>query len=391
LTFPREVGGAQALKFEYPARFQASGPGGFTVNKRTGFMRHNQNRRSRGRSRKGPNPLTRSYESNGPDVKVRGNAAHVAEKYMTLARDAQSSGDSVAAENYLQHAEHYIRIVMAAQAQFQPQQPNQLREGQDDFEDDDRQMNGRIRDRFDSNGRDGRAPEDDSFEGDDGEEDDRGFQPPQAAQQFRPNDRPNQPRQEGGGYRADERGPRNDDRGQYRTDDRGPRNDDRGQRNDRGPRGDDRGPRNDDRGPRNDDRAMRNDDRPRHDNPRQDNSRQDNRGPRPPRYDRRDRPDRNDAPRQDFSENNSQPERFEAAPPIERFEGSDERDARPEMNGAVDYPQAPESQVALPEDAAAQPRRRRGRPPRSLNGVEAPADTPDVTPDGAAALAAFPD
>src|SRR6185503_3222785 len=89
-------------------------------------MRHNQNRRSRGRNnnRKGPNPLTRSYESNGPDVKVRGTALHVAEKYMQLARDAQSSGDRVQAESYLQHAEHYYRIVSAAQAQ-NPQQPQQ--------------------------------------------------------------------------------------------------------------------------------------------------------------------------------------------------------------------------------------------------------------------------
>ena len=65
-------------------------------------------------NRKGPNPLTRSYESNGPDVKVRGTAQHVAEKYMTLARDAQSAGDRVMAENYLQHAEHYNRIIAAA-------------------------------------------------------------------------------------------------------------------------------------------------------------------------------------------------------------------------------------------------------------------------------------
>ena len=107
-------------------------------------MRHNQNRRSRGRNnRKGPNPLTRSFESNGPDVKVRGTAAHIADKYMTLARDAQSSGDTVSAENYLQHAEHYYRIVMAAQAQFQQSQP-QFREGGRGAYDDDRQMNGRA-------------------------------------------------------------------------------------------------------------------------------------------------------------------------------------------------------------------------------------------------------
>ncbi len=88
-------------------------------------MRPGQNKRMRGRpnnngggggSRKGPNPLTRSYESNGPDVKIRGNAHHVAEKYLQLARDAQSSGDPVAAESYLQHAEHYFRLIASAQA-----------------------------------------------------------------------------------------------------------------------------------------------------------------------------------------------------------------------------------------------------------------------------------
>src|SRR6476661_9060623 len=86
-------------------------------------MRPGQNKRMRGRNpgRKGPNPLTRSYESNGPDVKVRGTAQHVAEKYLQLARDAQSSGDPVAAENYFQHAEHYYRILLAAQEQMAQQ------------------------------------------------------------------------------------------------------------------------------------------------------------------------------------------------------------------------------------------------------------------------------
>jgi hypothetical protein len=60
----------------------------------------------------------RNYESSGPDVKIRGTAAQIAEKYTTLARDATSSGDIVAAENYLQHAEHYNRIIMAAQSQM---------------------------------------------------------------------------------------------------------------------------------------------------------------------------------------------------------------------------------------------------------------------------------
>ena len=86
-----------------------------------------QNRRGRGRGRKPQNPLSRNYESNGPDVKIRGTASHIAEKYMSLARDALASGDMVTAESYLQHAEHYNRIIMAAQSQMTPQtgdQPN---------------------------------------------------------------------------------------------------------------------------------------------------------------------------------------------------------------------------------------------------------------------------
>ena len=87
-------------------------------------MRNGQNKRMRGRNRKSHNPLTRVYESNGPDVKIRGTASHVAEKYVQLARDAQSSGDPVGAENYFQHAEHYFRLIAAAQEQFRQSQPN---------------------------------------------------------------------------------------------------------------------------------------------------------------------------------------------------------------------------------------------------------------------------
>jgi hypothetical protein len=89
-------------------------------------MRNGQ-KRMRGRNnnnhRKSQNPLTRVYESNGPDVKIRGTASHVAEKYIQLARDSQSSGDPVAAENYYQHAEHYFRLIAAAQEQFRQQNP----------------------------------------------------------------------------------------------------------------------------------------------------------------------------------------------------------------------------------------------------------------------------
>src|ERR1700687_2229645 len=106
-----------------------------------------QQKRMRGRNRnRGHNPLTRVYESNGPDVKVRGTAHHIAEKYVQLARGAQSSGDPVTAEGYLQDAEHYFRLIAAAQAQFaqhsphQPQQPPYQRpdmEVRDEFDDGD--------------------------------------------------------------------------------------------------------------------------------------------------------------------------------------------------------------------------------------------------------------
>jgi hypothetical protein len=92
-------------------------------------MRNGQNKRMRGRNRKGQNPLTRVYESNGPDVKVRGTPSHVAEKYVQLARDAQTSGDPVAAENYFQHAEHYFRLIATAQEQFRQNPPYFRSEG----------------------------------------------------------------------------------------------------------------------------------------------------------------------------------------------------------------------------------------------------------------------
>lgn len=86
-----------------------------------------QHRRGRNRNnRKGQNPLTRNFESSGPDVKIRGTPAHVAEKYMSLARDALSSGDPVLAENYLQHAEHYNRIILS----FREQQGGQSADAQ---------------------------------------------------------------------------------------------------------------------------------------------------------------------------------------------------------------------------------------------------------------------
>jgi len=82
-------------------------------------MRQGQNpKRARGRGGRRPqNQINRTMDSNGPDVKIRGTAQHIFEKYQALARDAQSSGDRIGSENYLQHAEHYFRLILQFQAQ----------------------------------------------------------------------------------------------------------------------------------------------------------------------------------------------------------------------------------------------------------------------------------
>src|SRR5258708_30190757 len=118
-------------------------------NRRT--MRNGQNKRMRGRNnhRKSHNPMVRVYESNGPDVKIRGNPSHIAEKYIQLARDAQTSGDPIAAENYYQHAEHYYRVIAAAQEQFRQNNP--------DFPRDQNEMQGARDDGFDDGDEDGQS------------------------------------------------------------------------------------------------------------------------------------------------------------------------------------------------------------------------------------------
>lgn len=87
---------------------------------------------SSGNNGGGFNP-NRTYDSSGPEIKIRGSASHVYEKYLQLARDANSGGDRIMAENYLQHAEHYYRIMAAAaaqQAQYAAQQAAQNPQGQ---------------------------------------------------------------------------------------------------------------------------------------------------------------------------------------------------------------------------------------------------------------------
>jgi hypothetical protein len=77
---------------------------------------HNKRGRGRGGNtnrRSGTPNRNQTYDSNGPEVRIRGNANQVHEKYMNLARDAAQNGDRVLAESYFQHAEHYYRIISA--------------------------------------------------------------------------------------------------------------------------------------------------------------------------------------------------------------------------------------------------------------------------------------
>lgn len=96
-------------------------------------MRHGTaNRRSRGRNSnnnnnrgKGGNNRAKVFDSNGPEVRIRGTAHQIFDKYSTLAKDAKSSGDHVLAESYLQHAEHYQRMIVEWDEQDALQQKNQ--------------------------------------------------------------------------------------------------------------------------------------------------------------------------------------------------------------------------------------------------------------------------
>ena len=81
------------------------GPGGGGGGGSGGGMRHHS----------GNTPLNRNhvFDSNGPDLRIRGTAQQLFEKYLQLGRDATSGGDRVMAESYFQHAEHYFRILNA--------------------------------------------------------------------------------------------------------------------------------------------------------------------------------------------------------------------------------------------------------------------------------------
>jgi hypothetical protein len=83
--------------------------------------------RTRGRGQRKPSGsnINRVYESSGPEGKVRGTPQQIIDKYLSLARDAQTSGHRIVAENFLQHAEHYQRLLVEAMDARQERNPNQ--------------------------------------------------------------------------------------------------------------------------------------------------------------------------------------------------------------------------------------------------------------------------
>ncbi len=81
--------------------------------------------RGRGNRRPNGNNINRVYESSGPEGKVRGTPQQIIEKYLSLARDSQTSGNRVVAENFLQHAEHYQRILVEAMGARQERRDGQ--------------------------------------------------------------------------------------------------------------------------------------------------------------------------------------------------------------------------------------------------------------------------
>ena len=304
--------------------------------------------------------INRAFDSNGPDgVKIRGNAQHVFEKYQQLARDASSGGDRVLAEGYLQHAEHYFRVLRA----FQPQRPpsdflgrESFTSGFDiDFEDDGN-----------NNFTDDSAPAEGEprAEGEGGEQ-----QPYQNGQQNGQRDQ-NQPRdnQQRDGQQRDwgrERQERRDNQQQRFRDDR--------------PR---------DERPRDEQRAR--DDRPRDERPRDDRPRDEQR----PREDRpRDRDrfrgegrfnERGDRPpREDREPRDNQPRDPMAIVEPETTPLTDTGHQLRSQDGALSpapaFLQAPRAPEAASEDG--EPRRpRRRRPARSLenDAGETPAETEEA-------------
>ncbi|MBS0411389.1 MAG: DUF4167 domain-containing protein [Proteobacteria bacterium] len=338
-------------------------------------------KRQRGRNRGGggggggggkpQHNANRAFDSNGPDgVKIRGAAQHVYEKYQQLARDASSSGDRVLAENYLQHAEHYFRVLRA----MQPQRPIAEIVGRDQF------VSGYDIDFEDESGAAAAEAAESDAEGENGEGDQPRGERPERQDRYEGRDRQREDRPRDDRQRDDRQ------RDDYRSRDRDDRQRDDRQRDDR-PR-DDR-PRDDrsrDDRPREERYRDRNrnfrDDRPRDDRPREDRQRDD----RPAREDR--------GPRQDQPRGDRDPLGViePEATPLTAPRESAPRESAPrepaparvlraedgDVSHAPAFLQARPAAEASDEPAGETKRPRRRRAPRSFEGDAAAPATADA-------------
>jgi|TARA_Y100000385_G_scaffold235969_1_gene249977 hypothetical protein len=99
--------------------------------------RNNNNRR---RNRRSGGGNGNNFESNGPSIKVRGSSKQIYEKYLSLARDARSSGDSVLQESYSQHAEHYARLLIES-GKFESNDNTSNSKSSNELKNDDQAVN----------------------------------------------------------------------------------------------------------------------------------------------------------------------------------------------------------------------------------------------------------
>lgn len=95
-----------------------------------GQQRHNNHNHGGNNGQRRVNPRVQTFDSNGPDVRIRGNAIQITEKYLTLARDATAAGDRILAESYFQHAEHYQRMLNEANEEFARNNPQAAQQQQ---------------------------------------------------------------------------------------------------------------------------------------------------------------------------------------------------------------------------------------------------------------------
>ena len=105
--------------------------------------KNNRNNNNNNNNRSVTNVMNRVFDSSGPEGKVRGTPQQIIEKYQQLTRDCQLSGDRVAAENFQQHAEHYMRLQAEAQREIDARREQQDRENREKQTQRDQERNER--------------------------------------------------------------------------------------------------------------------------------------------------------------------------------------------------------------------------------------------------------